>query len=148
MGEFDSRFEFLAAVAAVVTLPLGILALFFLGFTEAVFVFVVGWFLLVPLFGVLNERAADEADAEEAEGAADRADETTAGEDPLETLRERYARGEIDEAQFERKLERLVATEEIPREAVSAIDPDDVDGSTPPESGSESEAEPERLRER
>jgi len=34
------------------------------------------------------------------------------GTDPLATLRERYARGEIDDAAFERRVERLVETEE------------------------------------
>jgi len=33
--------------------------------------------------------------------------------DPLETLRERYARGELTDEQFERKLERLLETETI-----------------------------------
>ncbi len=35
------------------------------------------------------------------------------GDDPLETLRERYARGELTDEQFERKLERLLETETI-----------------------------------
>jgi hypothetical protein len=33
--------------------------------------------------------------------------------DPLTILRERYARGEIDEAEFERRVERLLETESI-----------------------------------
>ncbi|MFP8888920.1 SHOCT domain-containing protein [Natrialbaceae archaeon A-CW2] len=32
-------------------------------------------------------------------------------EDPLEALRERYARGELSDAEFERKLDRLLETE-------------------------------------
>ncbi|WP_226006893.1 SHOCT domain-containing protein [Natrinema salinisoli] len=36
---------------------------------------------------------------------------------PLEELKRRYAAGEIDEAEFERRLERLVAVDEIPDDA-------------------------------
>jgi uncharacterized membrane protein len=35
-------------------------------------------------------------------------------DDPLATLRERYARGEIDDVEFERRVERLVETEDGP----------------------------------
>jgi uncharacterized membrane protein len=47
---------------------------------------------------------------------ADDDEEASTGEDPLEQLRDRYARGELSEAEFERKLERLLETEgmEVP----------------------------------
>ncbi|MFD1640644.1 SHOCT domain-containing protein [Halohasta litorea] len=38
---------------------------------------------------------------------------TTAEEDALETLRNRYARGKIDEAEFERRLDALLETESV-----------------------------------
>lgn len=38
---------------------------------------------------------------------------TDADRDPLSILRERYARGEIDEAEFERRVERLLETDSI-----------------------------------
>ncbi|WP_253737789.1 SHOCT domain-containing protein [Halohasta salina] len=38
---------------------------------------------------------------------------TTAEEEALETLRNRYARGEIDEAEFEQRLEALLETESV-----------------------------------
>lgn len=41
-------------------------------------------------------------------------DERTHAGDPLEELRERYARGEIDHDEFERRVERLVETEGVP----------------------------------
>ena len=45
---------------------------------------------------------------------------TTTEEDALETLRNRYARGEIDEAEFERRLEALLETESIDEAAAYA----------------------------
>ncbi|QLH79883.1 SHOCT domain-containing protein [Halosimplex rubrum] len=33
------------------------------------------------------------------------------GDDPVETLRERFARGEIDQTEFERRLDALLASE-------------------------------------
>ena len=44
-------------------------------------------------------------------GADDRTDELAARSDALDELRSRYARGEIDEAEFERRVERLLETE-------------------------------------
>ncbi|MFC7204448.1 SHOCT domain-containing protein [Haloferax namakaokahaiae] len=49
-----------------------------------------------------------ESRREEAE--SEKADET---EDALETLRRRYATGELSEAEFERKVERLLETETV-----------------------------------
>jgi uncharacterized membrane protein len=46
-----------------------------------------------------------------------------ADEDPLETLRDRYARGELTDDEFERKLERLVETEDgVSRERVTELE--------------------------
>jgi len=59
--------------------------------------------------------------------------ETTAGEDDaLATLRERYARGELTDAEFERQVEQLLETEDV--EA-----PPGVDGPRAPERERESE---------
>ena len=96
--------EALPAVAAVGTLPVGILTAIFVGGQAAAVVFVVGWLLLVPLGGVINEEIlADESDSEE----------TTDAGDPVATLRERYAAGEIDDVEFERRLEEILATEDV-----------------------------------
>jgi len=47
--------------------------------------------------------------------------ETTAGEDDaLATLRERYARGELTDAEFERQVEQLLETEDV--EAPPGVD--------------------------
>jgi hypothetical protein len=121
--------EALVGVVAVATLPIGILTALFLGPFEAAVVFVVGWLLLVPVLGILAEGfgsspgadASDAIDAAVEQRVADAI--ATAGldgdadgardEDPVEALRERYARGEIDDAEFERTLERLIATEDV-----------------------------------
>lgn len=39
--------------------------------------------------------------------------------EPLERLRRRYAEGELDEAEFERRVERLLETEAIDEQALS-----------------------------
>jgi len=70
--------------------------------------FVVGFFLLVPLVAVLGDRLPFVAAADGATDATDEADEM----DPVARLRERYARGDLSDEEFERRLERLVETEE------------------------------------
>ncbi|ELZ46147.1 hypothetical protein C463_04744 [Halorubrum californiense DSM 19288] len=71
--------------------------------------FITGFFILIPLVLVLDEDfplvAADEPDPSTESG--------TTAERPVAALRERYASGEIDEAEFERKLDRLLATEDL-----------------------------------
>lgn len=69
-----------------------------LGIPWAWVAFPVGYGGVLPLtLGLLRARSAD-----------DGTDEPT---DPIATLRERYASGEIDEAAFERRVERLLETE-------------------------------------
>ena len=129
-------FESLTEIAAVVTLPLGILAGLFVGLTAALAVFVVGWLLLVPTFAILSEWTSVGTDPDEVErwmDVADRAtnrrtdadgtvvNDGTTDENPLETLRERYARGEIDDDAFERRVEALLATEEIPQHVLDSL---------------------------
>lgn len=67
--------------------------------------FILGFFVIIPLVLLLGE----DFPLVESEDAAATA---AAAEDPLETLRERYATGEIGEEEFERRLDRLLETEE------------------------------------
>jgi uncharacterized membrane protein len=94
------------------TVAFGLLALGVESFWVA---FVVGFGVVLPAaVGAVQYRARRESTA----GGADRSDSrdhtATAGveDDALETLRNRYARGELTDAQFERKVERLLETED------------------------------------
>mgnify|MGYP006274762639 FL=1 len=79
----------------------------------------VGYVAVIPVTAMLF---GDEEEAEEAmdgswdywRGKPKREDDEDEDEDeetPLETLRRRYAEGELSEAQFERKLDQLLETE-------------------------------------
>ena len=59
---------------------------------------IIGWFILTPL-AAINGWGTDDSEPE-------------TSQDPVEQLRERFANGEIDEVEFERQLELLVATED------------------------------------
>jgi len=91
------------------------LAAMFLGFEWWLAALLFGYIVVVPgvalLFGDRDEVAEwwDEDDVTtERVGETDRGAE--AEDDALATLRERYARGELTDEQFERKLERLLET--------------------------------------
>lgn len=73
-------------------------------------VIVVGWFVLTPVFMFFGDEIAEAIF--EADGADEESPES---DDPLEVLRDRYARGEISEAEFERRVERLLETEDGPK---------------------------------
>ncbi|MFC7140745.1 SHOCT domain-containing protein [Halosimplex aquaticum] len=96
----------IAAVVAILTLPLGLLAGLFVSFEAAAVVFIVGWFLLTPLIPIVGNEIWPAL--RDRSGSSDE----SAEESPLEELKARYARGEIDDAEFERRMERLVEVED------------------------------------
>ena len=82
---------------------------------------IIGWFLLAPLFLFWGEEIAawlyeDDEPAREP------------APDPLEELKRRYAEGEIDDEEFERRLDRLVRVDELPEDLfVSGSDAPDAE---------------------
>lgn len=112
-------FNQLGAGVTALTVAAGILAAIVSGATMAAAVFIVGFAVLVPLLSVRPGHSPEAVErwldvAERAEGRSD----GRRSADPLETLRERYARGELDDREFEEQLERLVATDAIPDHAI------------------------------
>jgi uncharacterized membrane protein len=66
---------------------------------------IVGWFLLVPLFLFWGEEVVEIVfDDTEAEPDPE-------ADDPFEVLKRRYAAGEIDDDEFERRVDRLVGVD-------------------------------------
>ncbi|MFC6961571.1 SHOCT domain-containing protein [Halocatena marina] len=102
----DDRLQSLGMIVAVVTLPLGILAVLFVGAKVGASVFIVGWLLLVPLLFIIDEELLPTVAAHDTQ--PDRTDS-------LSVLKERYARGELDDEAFERRVETLLETEDSER---------------------------------
>ncbi|MFC4245594.1 SHOCT domain-containing protein [Natribaculum luteum] len=80
----------------------------------------VGYVVVVPLVAILfddetdRRERHDDRSSEDATADATTSDRAAADDrDALETLRDRYARGELTDEQFERKLERLLETETL-----------------------------------
>lgn len=108
--------ERLTGATSILTLGVGLLALF-LGFDWFWMVFVLGWAVATPLVAILSGSRRSEDDARTGADAiresSHGASTTGAKEDALETLRTRYARGELSDVEFERKLEKLLETETL-----------------------------------
>ena len=69
-----------------------------------------GWFLLVPIFLFWGDEIADGLfDTDSADDAA----ETDNDEAAITELKRRYAEGEIDDDEFERRLDRLLAVDDV-----------------------------------
>jgi uncharacterized membrane protein len=110
---------------ARVLLAVGLLlpvAGWFVGVLETVLVYggsissqlVLGPFVIAGLLGatiLLRSVARRAADAPDPDWWGGEAPSAAEGYDPVELLRERYARGELDDDEFERRVEALVETE-------------------------------------
>ena len=96
-------------VASMLVLTVGLAALF-LDQSWFWVVFVVGFAGIVPLVAVLSKD--DDESGEPSETPHNGAETTEESRtEALETLRERYARGELTHDELERKLEALMETE-------------------------------------
>ena len=93
-----------AAVVSVLTLAVGLGGLA-LGVEWAWIAFPLGYGGVLPLAVSYARRS----DAERSD--ARRRDRDAADDGPLATLRDRYARGDIDDEEFERRVEGLLETE-------------------------------------
>lgn len=90
----------------------GTLSLFAGAATVGFGLYVLGFVASVPLMG--DSSSAEPAHSREASAVAERvAPETRTTDEALTVLRRRYARGELTDAQFDRKLDRLLGTESV-----------------------------------
>lgn len=141
VGPVERARENVAGIVSVLVTGIWMAALFtdqgwWLGFM------LVGYVVLVPLVALL---AGDEADrakwwhGDERDEPASRSEDASTAEtdDALATLRERYARGELTDEQFERKVERLLETDTLEnvedRHRAPAVDADSGSGSGDPD---------------
>lgn len=139
----------LVKLTSLFVLGAGLLALF-TGQNWFWMIFALGFAVLVPLvklvgdaFGV--EVGADEAGRTESDRAA-----PESKQDALDALRDRYARGELSETEFERKVETLLETEtlESARKHVGCEVSADTDRETDAETELGASADTERATER
>ncbi|MFB6223722.1 MAG: SHOCT domain-containing protein [Haloarcula sp.] len=84
-----------------------------LGSTIAPVSIILGWFILGPLVALLGSALPMiESPDTDVEGSSQTV-QTNMETDPVDQLRERYARGELTDSEFERRLDRLLETESL-----------------------------------
>jgi uncharacterized membrane protein len=102
------------AATALLILGLGLASLFGLVPVGPFWaVFAIGYAVVLPLVSVLRDyqrRSSESTSAQAPRGASRREDDDSV-DDALGRLRDRYARGDLTEEQFEEKLEALLETE-------------------------------------
>jgi len=110
MCERSVRFEKTTLLAALSVLTFGLTAFFAVVGLEFLVptTFVLGFFVVVPLVALLG----DALPMVESETDGVVVEREPTGDGPIDELRERYARGEFTDEEFERRLERLLETED------------------------------------
>jgi len=115
----------LAAVIGVLSLGLAMLAgVAGFGSSLAPAALITGWFILIPLVALLGSALPLVESPEERDEPTEEDVRTADSKSPVEQLRERYARGELSDEEFERRLDRLLETEGLSTGALAA-DADD-----------------------
>ena len=106
-----------AGIASLLVLGLGLASLFgLIPIGPFWAIFAIGFAVVVPIVAVLEDRlrARSEDDSPESDDAradARRADDDESVDAALDRLRDRYARGDLSDEQFESKLEALLETD-------------------------------------
>lgn len=100
--------ENVTGIVSMLILGLGFVALF-AGVEYFFLVWVFGFAVVVPIVAMLFEESGTESATVHTAPATHRSSDDTS--DALTTLRERYARGDLTDEQFERKLDRLFETD-------------------------------------
>lgn len=107
-------------IVSLLVLGGGFVALF-AGFEYFFLVWILGFVVLVPLVSILtgeemlssleDDHDATATESEHTSASQETDDPTPSTQDALTTLRERYARGDLTDEQFDKKLTRLLETE-------------------------------------
>ena len=115
MGALRNLRENLTGVLAILILGLGLADLWIPTLVPGVpfwAIFAIGYAVVLPLVAIVLGEDEDDSGADRSgSGEHERVKEDDA-EPPLERLKRRYAEGELDDEEFERRLERLLETED------------------------------------
>lgn len=112
----ERAIENVTGITAMLVLGLGFIALF-ANVSYFFVIWIIGFAVILPIVAMLFDEDEDESTTEkpnhETHVPAERSNANDSPtSDALSTLRDRYARGELTDEQFERKLDALLETEQ------------------------------------